>query len=68
MKDLKHTGSVSMDSANHDLVLDLACDVTLCDMTPSYVRRDRFICVTLLIHMCDITHSYVRDDSFICVT
>ena len=31
----------------------------MCDMTPSYVWHDSFICVTWFIHMCDKTHSYV---------
>jgi len=56
MKDLKHTGSVSMDSANHDLVLDLACDLT------------SFLCVMWLLPMCDVIYSYVWHYSFICVT
>jgi len=31
----------------------------MCDMTPSYVRRNSFICVTWLIHMCDVTAWHV---------
>ena len=52
--------------------------VCVCDMTPSCVWHDSFICVTWrhdsfirvtwLIHMCDMTHSYVWHDSFMCVT
>jgi len=47
----------------------------MCDMTPSHVWNDSFICVTWLIHICDmthsyvwLTHSYVWRDSFIRVT
>jgi len=40
----------------------------MCDMTPSYVWHDSFICVTWLIHMCDMTPSYVWQDALIYVT
>jgi len=53
----------------------------MCVMTPSYVRRDSFVCVTWLIHICDMTridaYAYsffdatgklVCHDSLICVS
>ena len=40
----------------------------MCDMTPSCVWHDSFICVTWLLHMCNMTPWYVWHDSFICVT
>jgi len=47
--------------------------IHMCDMTPSSVWHDAFMCVTFMcvtlhIHTCDMTHSYVWYDAFICVT
>jgi len=33
--------------------------IHMCDMTPSYVWHDSFICETWLLHMWDMTHSYM---------
>ena len=40
--------------------------IHMCDMTPSYVRQDSFICVTWLMHTCAMTNSHACHDSFIC--
>jgi len=40
--------------------------IHMCDMTPSYVWQDSFICVTWLMHTCAMSHSYACHDSLIC--